>query len=118
MYATSIIMVLATPVLAITLFLLALEHLFHVGIQPCAGGRPAAVPALVLVLFASGRLHHDLAGHGGRQRNHCLLFEETHFWAIRSSASERGHRRPRFLVWGHHMFVTGQSVYAGLIFSR
>ena len=22
-----------------------------------------------------------------------------------------------FLVWGHHMFVTGQSMYAGMIFS-
>src|SRR5260370_6978007 len=22
-----------------------------------------------------------------------------------------------FLVWGHHMFVSGQSVYAGLVFS-
>src|SRR5487761_2520288 len=41
MYATSIIMVLGTPVLAITLFLLALEHLFHVGIfDPALGGDP------------------------------------------------------------------------------
>src|SRR6266704_272841 len=41
MYATSIIMTLGTPVLAITIFLLALEHLFHVGIfSPALGGDP------------------------------------------------------------------------------
>src|SRR5579862_9535307 len=41
MYATSVIMVLGTPVLAITIFLLALEHLFHVGIfSPALGGDP------------------------------------------------------------------------------
>jgi len=40
-YATSIIMILGTPVLAISLFLLALEHLFHVGIfSPALGGDP------------------------------------------------------------------------------
>ena len=91
MYATSIIMVLGTPVLAITIFLLALEHLFHVGIfSPALGGDPLAVPAFVLVLFASGRLHHDSAGHGRGQRNHRLFREEAHF---------RLQNRLRFRAW-------------------
>jgi len=53
-YATSLIMVLGTPVIAITLVLLVLERVFHLGIfDPEAGRRPAALPALVLVLFPS-----------------------------------------------------------------
>ncbi len=77
-YATSIIFVLGTPVLAITLFLLTLERLFRVGIfTPGAGGRPPAVPALVLVLFASGGLHHDPASDGSDQRDRAVLFAEA-----------------------------------------
>ena len=62
-YATSLIMVLGTPVVAITILLLAFERLAKVGIfNPAMGGDP--VSALVLVLFASGRLHHDPARNG------------------------------------------------------
>ena len=65
MYATALIQVLATPVLAITLLLLVIERVFHIGIFDREHGRRSgAVPALLLVLFASGRLHHDSAGHG------------------------------------------------------
>ena len=65
LYATSVILVLATPVLAITLLLLVVERVFgsrHLRLR--ARRRPAAVPAPVLVLLASGRLHHDPAGMG------------------------------------------------------
>src|SRR5271156_3757528 len=41
MYATSLIFVLGTPVIAITLFLLGLERLLHIGIfDPAIGGDP------------------------------------------------------------------------------
>src|SRR5271167_3602266 len=41
MYATSLIFVLGTPVIAITLFLLGLERILHVGIfDPAVGGDP------------------------------------------------------------------------------
>ena len=67
-------MVLATPVLAMTLALIGLERLAHVGIfDPALGRRSAAVPAPVLVLFPSRRLHHDLAGNGRGERDHSLL---------------------------------------------
>src|SRR5258708_15709709 len=40
-YATSLIMILATPVIAITILLVALERLAHIGIfDPAAGGDP------------------------------------------------------------------------------
>ena len=69
LYATSVILVLATPVLAMTLLLIALDRFFGIGIfDPAQRRRSAAVPAPVLVLLASGRLHHDPAGHGRGQR--------------------------------------------------
>ena len=69
LYATALIQVLATPVLAVTLLLIAVERLLGVGIfDPELGRRPRPVPAFLLVLFPSGGLHHDPAGHGHHQR--------------------------------------------------
>ena len=69
MYATSMIFVLGTPVLAITMLLVAAERLFHFGFfDPAARRRSGAVPASVLVLLPPGRLHHGVAGDGRRQR--------------------------------------------------
>ena len=64
-YATSIIQVLATPVLAITLALLCMERVLHIGIfDPKLGGRPGSLSALFLVLLPPCCVHHDLAGYG------------------------------------------------------
>ena len=80
-YATSIIMVLGTPVLAITIFLLAPGALVPRGhLQPGARRRSSVVPAFILVLLASCRVHHDFAGDGSGQRNHSMLLAEAHFW--------------------------------------
>ena len=118
-YATSLIMVLGTPVIAITILLVAAERVFHFGIlRSGARRRPGAVPAPVLVLLASGRLHHDAAGDGRRQRAGRGLLPQA---GLRLHASSRSRASAiavlGFLVWGHHMFVAGQSVYAALIFS-
>ena len=118
-YATSLIMVLGTPVIAITLLLVAAERLFHFGIfDPARRRRPGAVPAPVLVLLAPGRLHHDAAGDGRHQRAGRRVLPQA---GVRLHASSRSPASAiavlGFLVWGHHMFVAGQSVYAALIFS-
>ena len=63
MYATALIQVMATPVLGDYASAADLERMFHIGIfDPQAGRRPGSVPALLLVLLAPGRLHHDRAG--------------------------------------------------------
>ena len=112
LYATSLIMLLATPVLAATLVLIAVERTLGIGIfDPALGGDPGALPAPVLVLLAPGRLHHDPAGHGRDQRDRspasaARTSSATPFVACASV----GHRGALgFLVWGHHMFVAGQS---------
>ena len=87
-YATSIILVLATPVLAMTTVLLVgVERLFRRRhLRPGLRRRSAAVPAPVLVLLASGRLHHGAAGDGRRQRDHRLLRAQAASSAIASMA--------------------------------
>ena len=119
MYATSLILILGTPVLAITLGAgraRAAPPGRH--LRPGAGGRPDPVPAPVLVLLAPGGLHHDPAGDGGDQRDRPLLLAaadlrlQVHGRRACMAIAVLG-----FLVWGHHMFVSGQSMYAGMVFS-
>ena len=77
-YAAALIMVLGTPVIAITLLLVALERAFNIGVfNPATRRRSAALPAPVLVLLASGGLHHDPAGYGGHQRGRNLLLAQA-----------------------------------------
>ena len=118
MYATSIIMVLGTPVLAITLFLLALEHLFHVGIfSPALGGDPLLFqhlfwfyshPAVYIMILPAMGVVSEIIACFARKR--IFGYKVVAFSSVAIAVLG-------FLVWGHHMFVTGQSVYAGLIFS-
>ncbi len=118
MYATSIIMVLGTPVLAITIFLLAIEHLFHVGIfSPALGGDPLLFqhlfwfyshPAVYIMILPAMGVVSEIIACFARKR--IFGYKIVAFSSVAIAVLG-------FLVWGHHMFVTGQSVYAGLIFS-
>ena len=94
MYATALIQVLATPVLAITLLLLVIERVFRIGIfdrEP--GRRPGSVPALLLVLLASGRVHHDCAGHGDASARSFPCSREDHFRISHASPSRASRSR-------------------------
>ena len=118
MYATSIIIVLGTPVLAISLFLVALEHLFHVGIfSPALGGDPLLFqhlfwfyshPAVYIMILPAMGVVSEIIACFARKR--IFGYSVVGFSSVAIAVLG-------FLVWGHHMFVTGQSVYAGLIFS-
>ncbi len=117
-YATSVIMVLATPVLAITLVLMALERAFGIGIfNPALGGDPLLFqhlfwfyshPAVYIMILPAMGVVSEIVPCFARKP----LFG-YHFMAYATVAiAVLG-----FLVWGHHMFVSSQSVYAGMIFS-
>ena len=118
MYATSIIFLLGTPVIAITLALLALERLLHVGIfDPKLGGDPLLFqhlfwfyshPAVYIMILPALGVMSELISCFSRKRIFGYSFVAFSSMAIAALS---------FLVWGHHMFVTGQSVYAGLVFS-
>jgi len=117
-YATSLIQVLGTPVLAITIVLLGLERLLHVGIfDPALGGDPLLFqhlfwfyshPAVYIMILPSMGVVSELVTCFSRKR--IFGYEVVGFSSMAIAILS-------FLVWGHHMFVTGQSIYAGLIFS-
>jgi hypothetical protein len=71
MYATSVIIVLGTPVVAITLLLVLVERMLHLGIFSRSLAATRSVPAHVLVLLAPRRLHHDPAFARDHQRAGC-----------------------------------------------
>jgi cytochrome c oxidase subunit 1 len=118
MYSTSIILVLATPILAVTLLLVGVEHIFHVGIfNPALGGDPILFqhlfwfyshPAVYIMILPGMAVVSELIACFSRKRIFGYLFIAFSSVAIAIVG---------FLVWGHHMFVSGQSVYAGLAFS-
>src|SRR3954469_18417233 len=117
-YAPSLIMVLGAPVIAVTVLMVALERGLHLGIfDPALGGDPILFqhlfwfyshPAVyIMILPAMGVISEIVQGMSRKQ-----VFGYS-FIAISSLAIAL----LGFLVWGHHMFVAGQSVYAGLVFS-
>lgn len=117
-YATSIIQILGTPVVAIAIVLVALERLFHIGIfDPKLGGDPLLFqhlfwfyshPAVYIMILPAMGVINELITCFSRKR----IFG-YHFIAGSSIAiAVLG-----FLVWGHHMFTTGQSIYGGFVFS-
>jgi len=118
MYATSLIMVLGTPVLAVTILLLAVERLFGLGIfDPNRGGDPVLFqhlfwfyshPAVYIMVLPAMGVVSELVCAFSRKKVFGYNFIAFSSVAIAVLG---------FLVWGHHLFVAGQSVYAGMIFS-
>ena len=118
LYSTAVIQVLATPVLAITLLLLVLERLLGIGIfDPTLGGDPVLFqhffwfyshPAVyIMILPAMGVVSELIA-----------TFSRNNIFGYRAVAySSVGIALVSFFVWGHHMFVSGQSEWAGILFS-
>jgi len=118
LYTTSIVMVLATPVLAISLLLIIAERWFGVPIfNPDKGGDPLLFqhlfwfyshPAVyIMILPAMGVVSEVIACYARRR----VFGYAAMIYAI------LGIGIFGFMVWGHHMFVSGQSAYANLVFS-
>ena len=118
MYATSLIQVLGTPVVAITLALVGLERVFHVGIfDPAIGGDPILFQHMFWFYSHPGRVHHDPAGMGVISEVVGCFSRKPIFGYSFIAFSSLAIAVLGFLVWGHHMFVTGQSMYASMVFS-
>ena len=117
-YATSLIMVLGTPVVAIAIVMVALERAFRLGIfDPALGGDPVLFqhlfwfyshPAVYIMILPGMGVISELIACFARKRVFGYSFVAFSSLAIAVLG---------FFVWGHHMFVSGQSVYAGLVFS-
>ncbi len=117
-YATSVILVLATPILAITLLMIAVERIFQVGIfSPELGGDPVLFqhmfwfyshPAVYIMVLPGMAVISELVAAFSRRAVFGYVFVAFASIAIAVIG---------FLVWGHHMFVAGQSVYSAMAFS-
>ena len=118
LYATSLIMVLATPVLAATLGLIALERVAGIGVfDPRLGGDPLLFqhlfwfyshPAVYIMILPGMGVVSELITCFSRKSVFGYKFMAYCVLAIAILG---------FIVWGHHMFVTSQSIYAGMVFS-
>jgi cytochrome c oxidase subunit I len=117
-YATSLIMILGTPVIAITLALVALERLFHLGFfNPALGGDPVLFehlfwfyshPAVYIMVLPAMGVTTEIIATFARKK----LFGYDFVAAASLGIAVLG-----FLVWGHHLFVAGESIYSALSFS-
>ena len=118
LYSTAIIQVLATPVLAITLLLLIAERVLGVGIfDSNLGGDPILFqhffwfyshPAVYIMILPAMGIISEIVTAFSRQN---IFGYKSLVWATMGIATVS------FFVWGHHLFVSGQSEWAGVIFS-
>jgi cytochrome c oxidase subunit 1 len=117
-YATAVVVLLGTPVIAITLLLVVYERTFKLPIfSPELGGDPVLFqhlfwfyshPAVYIMILPGFGVISELIANFSRKR----VFG-YHFVAFSSLAiAGLG-----FLVWGHHMFISSQSMYEGVVFS-
>ena len=117
LYATALIQILATPVIAVTMILLILERSFQVGIfDPAMGGDPVLFqhffwfyshPAVYIMILPGMGIISELISTFSKKR----IFGYAYIAASSMAIALFG-----FLVWGHHMF-TAQSEFAALLFS-
>jgi cytochrome c oxidase subunit 1 len=117
-YATSIIQILGTPVIAVTILMVAVERTLHLGFfDPALGGDPILFqhlfwfyshPAVYIMILPAMGVISELVTAMTRKR----VFGYEFIAASSLTIAVIG-----FLVWGHHMFVSGQSTYAGFVFS-
>jgi cytochrome c oxidase subunit 1 len=117
-YATSLIMVLGTPVIAITIFLVAIERGLHIGIfDPALGGDPVLFqhlfwfyshPAVYIMILPGMGVISEIITCFARKPIFGYKFVAFSSLAIAVIS---------FVVWGHHMYMTSQSAFASIVFS-
>ncbi|MEO8603055.1 MAG: cytochrome c oxidase subunit I [bacterium] len=117
-YATSLIFVLGTPVIAITIFLVGLERGLHIGIfDPALGGDPVLFQHLFWFYSHPAVYIMILPGMGVVSEIITCFARKPIFGYSFIALSSVAIAVLGFVVWGHHLFTSSQSVYAALIFS-
>jgi cytochrome c oxidase subunit 1 len=116
-YGTSIIMLLATPVLGMSILLVALDHALKLGIfDPSVGGDPVLFehifwfyshPAVYIMILPAMGVISEIVPTFAQRR-------PSSYVAI--AVSTLGIAFVGFLTWGHHMFVAGMSTYGAGVF--
>jgi cytochrome c oxidase subunit 1 len=117
-YAASILMVLGTPVLAITLVLVVLERTIHIGVfDPNLGGDPLLFqhlfwfyshPAVYIMILPGMGVISEIMSTFSRKR--VFGYSAVAFSSVAIALFG-------FFVWAHHMFIMGVSNYSALVFS-
>jgi cytochrome c oxidase subunit I len=117
-YSVSLLMLLATPVLAMTVLLVAVEHLLHVGLfDPARGGDPILFqhvfwfyshPAVYIMIVPAMGVVSELITCFARRPVFGYVGMAYALMAIAILS---------FFVWAHHMFVAGISIYSAVVFS-
>ena len=118
MYTVSLVMVLATPVLALSLLLIIAERWLGLPIFDAArGGDPVLFqhlfwfyshPAVYIMILPAMGVVSEVFACFARRQVFGYVFMVYALLAIAVIG---------FMVWGHHMFVAGQSQFANLVFS-
>src|SRR5262249_3005886 len=117
-YATSFIFLLAVPVLAMALILVIIERLLKIGIyDPALGGDPLLFqhlfwfyshPAVYIMILPGMGVVSEVIPCFARKRLYGYTFVALSSFGIATLS---------FLVWAHHMFVAGISMYSAMVFS-
>src|SRR5205814_2577512 len=117
-YATALIQVLGTPVIAVTVVLVALERAFHIGVfDPRWGGDPVLFqhmfwfyshPAVYIMILPGMGVISELIATFSRKPIFGYRFVAFSSLAIAVFG---------FIVWAHHLFIAGISVYSAMVFS-
>ncbi len=118
LYATAIIQVLATPVIGITVVLLAMERILHIGIfDPKLGGDPILFQHFFWFYSHPAVYIMILPGMGIISEVITVFSRKKIFGYTAVAYSSLAIALISFIVWGHHMFVSGQSPFANMLFS-
>jgi cytochrome c oxidase subunit I len=117
-YATSLIIMLGTPVIAITVLLVGIERVLHLGIfDPRLGGDPVLFehmfwfyshPAVYIMILPAMGVVSELVAAFARKK--VFGYRVVAFASVAIAVLG-------FLVWGHHLFVAGESIYSATVFS-
>jgi cytochrome c oxidase subunit 1 len=118
LYATAWIQVLATPIIGITLILVVFDRVFNVGLfDPAKGGDPLLYqhlfwiyshPAVYVMILPAMGVVSEIIPTFAQKKIFGYKFIAFSSLAIASIGS---------LVWGHHMFTSGISDAATVMFS-